>query len=76
VEIADSARKHGISDEDILHAVRNPMGTIRVLEDRVFFIGADRSGDLLEIVVIDPDSDDPAVIHADVCHPKYYRYLV
>jgi hypothetical protein len=26
-------------------------------------------------VVIDPDGDAPAVIHADVLRPKFYRYL-
>lgn len=56
VEITDSARKHGIQDEDIDHAVRNP---IRVLpgQDRDLVIGADRTGRLLEIVVLD---DDPS----------------
>jgi hypothetical protein len=75
MEIADSARKHGISDEDILHAVRlairevtNPDGP------GVLLIGPDTIGRFLEIVVIDPDGD-PAVIHADVLRPKFYPYL-
>jgi hypothetical protein len=75
VEIADSARKHGIPDEDILHAVRNPVAVIRVQEDRILFAGAIAGGNLLEIVVLDPDSDEPVVIHADILQPKFYRYL-
>jgi hypothetical protein len=40
--ILASARKHGISDNDMLHAYRNP---IRVfdLDDLVMLIGADKS---------------------------------
>ena len=42
--------------------------------DRVLIIGPDRSGRLLEVVVIDPD-DDPAVIHAMPLRRKLYDYL-
>lgn len=43
MEIADNARKHGVADEDIEHAVRN---AIRVVGqgDRDLYIGADRTG--------------------------------
>jgi len=42
VEIADSARRHGVEDPDIEHAVHN---AIRVLDqhDRSLYIGADRT---------------------------------
>jgi len=48
--ILDSARKHGIEDEDVLHAYRNP---IRVFDlgDIVMLVGADENGRLLEIGV-------------------------
>lgn len=75
MEIADSARKHGISDEDIHHAVDHPVAPIAVSTDRIFFIGATQTGELLELVVVDPDGDNPAVIHADICRPKFHRYL-
>lgn len=54
MEIADAAHKHGITDSDIEHAVRN---ALRVLNqgDRDLYIGADRSGRLLEVVVLDDD---------------------
>ena len=73
MEIAESARKHGVSDEDILHATRNALRAVPGI-DRVLIIGADRDGRLLEIVVLDPD-DDPVVIHADALRQKFYRYL-
>ena len=45
-----TARKRGVSDNDMLHAYRNP---IRVfdLDDLVMLIGADEAGRLLEIGV-------------------------
>jgi len=61
VEIADSARKHGVRDEDIDHAVGNPLRVIAG-EGRDLVIGADRSGRLLEVVVLDDDPDEEPVI--------------
>lgn len=74
-EIADSARKHGVSDEDMLHALRVPLRLVRQGDDRVLYIGADTGGRLLEVVVIDVDSDEPAIIHAMPLRPKFYRFL-
>ena len=39
-------------------------------------IGADRSGRLLEVVVLDDDPDEePIVIHAMPLRPKFHRFL-
>ncbi|WP_210419909.1 hypothetical protein [Mycobacterium helveticum] len=50
METAGNARKHGVADEEIEHAVRN---AIRVVSqgDRDLDIGADRTDRLLEVVV-------------------------
>jgi hypothetical protein len=45
--ILHSARKHGIHDDDILHAYRNPI-RIFELDDLVMLIGPDLSTRLLE----------------------------
>ncbi len=74
MQIAGSARRHGVDDEDIRHAVQVPFRWIRQGEDRVLIIGADRSGTLLEVVVLDPE-DDPVAIHAMRLRPKFYDYL-
>lgn len=74
VEIADSARKHGIADEDMRHATRVPFRLVAQGDDRVLVIGPDRNGNLLEVVVLDPDGD-AAIIHADELRPKFYAYL-
>ncbi len=73
MEIADNARKHGVADEDIEHAVRN---AIRVVGqgDRDLYIGADRIGRLLEVVVLDDDGQ-PVAIHAMALRPKFYEHL-
>jgi hypothetical protein len=73
VEIADDAHKHGVGDMDIEHAVHN---AIRVLSqgNRDLYIGADRAGRLVEVVVIDDDGQ-PVVIHAMTLRPKFYEHL-
>jgi len=67
VQVAASARKHGIADADILHAWRN---VLRVAEQdhggesRLIAIGPARNGALLELVLV-PDDVPTRVIHAD-----------
>ena len=74
MEVRESARKHGIDDVDMLHAFDNH---IRYVEQeyggevRTLLIGPDRSGRLLELVVV----DGSVIIHADVLRPKFYDYL-
>lgn len=74
MEIAGSARKHGVADEDIAHVVRQPLRAID-LGDRVLFIGADQGGTLLEVVVLFPEHAEPAAIHAMPLRAKFYGYL-
>ena len=67
--ILASARKHGIADDDMLHAYRNP---IRVfdLDDLTMLIGPDRSARLLEIGVAHAESVD-FVVHAMPARPRF-----
>jgi len=75
VEIADSARKHGVHDDDIDHVVRNPMRVVSG-EGRYLVIGADGSGRLLEVVVLDDDpEEEPVIIHAMPLRPKFHHFL-
>ena len=66
-----SARKHDISDEDILHAYPNP---VRVLDvgDLVMLIGADRRSRLLEISVTEAEGFD-FIIHAMPARAQFLR---
>lgn len=64
MEAADSARSTAIRDEDIHHVVRNPTRVVAG-EGRDLVIGADGSGRLLEVVILDDDlNEEPLVIHA------------
>jgi uncharacterized DUF497 family protein len=77
MEILPSARKHGITAEDILHALST---IVRYREQeydgesRVFIIGSDRVGRLLELVLV-PAHEPMRVIHADILRPHPYSYL-
>ena len=73
MEIAESAHKHGVSDEDIRSALRAEFRTYRQ-GDRLLVIGADTTGRLLEVVVLDPD-DEPVVIHAMPLRAKFHDLL-
>jgi len=75
-EILRSARKHGISDDDIRHAVSNTTATITTPDqpDFMMLIGADVSGRLLEVGVLASDDND-YVIHAMPARPKYLKLI-
>ena len=51
--ILDSARRHGVSDEDILHAMRFPVRHFVQDDSMTMFIGADKTGILVEVGVIE-----------------------
>jgi len=67
--ILASARKHGIKDDDMLHAYRNP---IRVFQqdDLVMLIGADETGRLLEVGVVAGDGLE-FIVHAMAARPRF-----
>jgi hypothetical protein len=76
VEILPSARKHGISADDIRHAITNAVTAITSPSqpDFTMLIGADTAGRLLEVGVLDAEDND-YVIHAMAARPKYLRLL-
>jgi len=65
VEIHRSARRHHIHDDDIGHAYENAVAWTELGDDppRYLVTGADRAGNLLELVVLDVE-DGVLVIHA------------
>jgi hypothetical protein len=70
--IATSARKHGIPDNDMLHAFNHPILVDDLDDGLVMFVGADTAGNLLEIGVIDT-TDGPIIVHAMPARPKFLR---
>lgn len=76
MDVLPSARRHGVDEADVDHAVRHAVVVEEVAEDplRYLVIGPDRSGNLLELVVMDRPVG-PAVIHAMPLRTKYLRLL-
>jgi hypothetical protein len=66
VRILDSARKHGISDEDILHALEHYSDyfTINENDKKVIYIGYDVLMRDLEMITVEKYDDIILVIHA------------
>jgi len=62
--IADSARRHGIGDDELLHAYNNPI--------RIWHIGPDTNGDLLEVGVSVRD-EQPRIVHGMRARMKFLR---
>jgi uncharacterized DUF497 family protein len=77
VEVHDSARKHGVVDEDIHHAIGHALAIEDAGEDpdRWLVIGPDRAGNLLEVVVITTVEDTQLAIHAMAMRANYGRLL-
>lgn len=71
MRIGQTARKHGIADEDMHHAVRNPIAQWRLDDEFTMRVGPARDGDLPEIGVLGIDSDDPVIVHAMRARPQY-----
>jgi hypothetical protein len=61
--IAESARKHGINDEDMRHALRNPIRVFEPDDGLTMFVGPARDGTPIEVGVADSGSG-PVVVHA------------
>jgi hypothetical protein len=70
--VVDSARRHGVDDEDMLHAFRNPVRTFLVSEDMTMVIGPDAAGRLLEVGVVE-SRDEPGlvIVHAMRARDKF-----
>lgn len=67
-----SASKHGVAEEDALHAYANPISTYHQDDDMIMIIGGGRDGQLLEIGVVRWHGDI-AIAHALPARPKYLR---
>ena len=76
MEIRPSARKHGISDDEVRHALDHAIAAITRPEqpDFTMLIGPDAPARLLEIGVIETDDQD-YVIHAMTARSKYLSML-
>lgn len=77
MEIHRSARKHGVADEDILHAIDHALAIEDIGEDpdRWLVLGPDRAINMLEVVVLITAEGTQLAIHAMPMRPIYERLL-
>ncbi len=75
MRIGEPARKHGVADLHIEHAIRNAVRRVLMDEDLTMLIGPAPDGSLLEVGILDLEGADPVVIHAMPLRPKFYRLL-
>ena len=71
MDIEASARKHGVSDDDMLHAVRHHWRAFETDDaDVTMFIGPATTAAPLEVGVV-TDDDGVAIIHAMPARDKF-----
>ena len=77
MDIHSSARRHDITDDDILHAVEHAMLVDDLAEDpdRWLVIGPDRAANLLEVIVLITAEGDEVIIHAMPLRAVYRKLL-
>ena len=77
MEIHSSARRHGIADDDILHAIEHSLVVDDLGEDpdRWLVIGPDRAANLLEVIVLITAEGDEMIIHAMPLRAAYRKLL-
>ena len=75
--ILDSARKHGISDDDIQFILDNPkvISELRTSPEKLLFLGFDSNARAIEVIT-DTDTDGQVyVIHADKITKTNEKFL-
>ena len=79
MDIHESARRHGVTDEDVRHAVEYAVAVADLDtgsdRPRVFLVGPDRAGNMLEVILLLLAEDRELAIHAMPLRKKYYRLL-
>lgn len=79
MEIHDSAHKHGIDDEAIVHALDHAITVVDLEPDgdppKGLAIGPDQAGNLLEVIWLELADDMQLVIHAMALRPTFYDLL-
>ncbi len=75
MEIYQSARRHGIEDEDVQHAVEHALAVGEQDDGTVLYLGPDRAANLLEVVAVRREDGSEIVIHAMRMRAKYEPFL-
>jgi hypothetical protein len=74
-EIFASARRHGVADDDIVHAVEHAIAVGEQDDGKVLDLGPDRAANFLEVVAVTRDDGSEIVIHAMRMRANYEPFL-
>jgi hypothetical protein len=69
--ILESARNHGVSETDRLHAYRHPI-RVFAMDDLVMLVGADQIGRLLEVGVAQAEGLE-FIVHTMPARQRFLR---
>ena len=73
MDIEASARKHGVPDEDMLHALRHHWRAYETDDPAVtLFLGPSTTAEPLEVGVV-TDDEGAAIIHAMMAREKFLK---
>ena len=77
MEVHASARRHGVLDDDMLHAIDHSLAVedLGADPDRWLVVGPDRSANLLEVIVLVTSKGTELIIHAMPLRAIYRRLL-
>lgn len=79
MEFHRSASKHGVDNDDVLHAAAHALVVADMGDDesppRTLVLGPDRSGNLLEVVLLHFDDGREMAIHAMPMRSHYHGLL-
>lgn len=71
--ILDSARKHGVLDEDVMHALRNHLHVYAQDEGFTMVVGPALDAQLLEVGFVESSDGDLLVIHAMAARGRFLK---
>jgi hypothetical protein len=79
VEFHRSAARHGIAENDIIHAIEHAIVLVDLDADadppKVLVIGPGHDAQLLEVIILNLANDRELVIHAMPLRPTFYDLL-
>ncbi|CAN5815543.1 hypothetical protein BH20ACT4_BH20ACT4_14850 [soil metagenome] len=62
--ILPSARRHGVEDDDVRHALHNAIVFHDQDDEVIIAVGPDRAGRLVEVGFLESDDEHRVIIHA------------
>lgn len=75
VDFYASGRKHGIAEDDVVHAIERALVAAEDDEGKCLYLGPDRAGNLLEVVSVLREDGSEVVIHAMRMRRIYESWL-